>query len=258
MSPAKRVTARIRKPRKDVELGKARNFTVARPRKGASPSVARKLPLAAAAYALSVHDPRDLPHAGAPEIAFAGRSNAGKSSAINALSGRRRLAFVGKTPGRTQLINFFSLGGAGYLVDLPGYGYAGVPGAVREHWKGLVGGYIAHRPSLAGVVVVMDARHPLTDLDVTLLEWLRDSGRRAHVLLTKSDKLSKQAGQATLARVRSALAERSPGSTAQLFSSLKREGIEEAARAIARLLDPGPNGLRSAESGKNKAPAKGE
>ena len=183
-----------------------------------------------------MHDPRELPRAGAPEIAFAGRSNAGKSSAINTLSGRRRLAFVSKTPGRTQLINFFSLGEAGFLVDLPGYGYAGVPGAVRDHWKDLVGSYVAHRTSLAGVVVVMDARHPLTELDLTLLDWLRESGRGAHVLLTKSDKLSKQAALATLTRVRARLAELSPGATAQLFSSLKREGVEEAARAIATLM----------------------
>ena len=194
-----------------------------------------------------MHDPRELPRAGAPEIAFAGRSNAGKSSAINTLVGRRRLAFVSKTPGRTQLINFFSLGGAAFLVDLPGYGYAGVPGEVREHWRDLVGSYIADRLSLAAVVVVMDARHPLTDLDLTLLEWLRSADCHAHVLLTKSDKLSKQAAQSTLARVRARLAQISPGSTAQLFSSLKREGIDEAARILARL---------AAE--KNKAPAKGE
>lgn len=194
-----------------------------------------------------MHDPRQLPPPGAPEIAFAGRSNAGKSSAINALAGRRRLAFVSKTPGRTQLINFFSLGGSAYLVDLPGYGYAGVPGEVRDHWRHLVGTYIAERASLAAVVVVMDARHPLADLDLTLLEWLREARRPAHVLLTKSDKLSRQAAQATLVKVRARLGDLSPGSTAQLFSSSKREGVEEAARALSRLA-----------SAKNKAPAKGE
>ena len=201
---------------------------------------------------MSVHDPRELPRPGAPEIAFAGRSNAGKSSAINTLSGRRRLAFVSKTPGRTQLINFFSLGGAAYLVDLPGYGFAGVPGEVREHWKGLVGGYIAERSSLAAVVVVMDSRHPLTDLDLTLLEWLREANRKVHVLLTKSDKLSKQAGQSTLARVRRELAQLAPGATAQLFSSLKREGVEEAADVLGHLAS------LHVRSAKNKAPAKGE
>ena len=204
-------------------------------------------PLAQAAFTLSVHDPGELPKPGAPEIAFAGRSNAGKSSAINTLAGRKRLAFVSKTPGRTQLINFFSLGGSAFLVDLPGYGYAGVPGEVREHWKHLVGTYVATRDSLAAVVVVMDVRHPLTDLDRTLLGWLREAGRAAHILLTKSDKLSKQARQTTLAQVRRDLAQVYPGASVQLFSSLKREGIEEAARILKRLA-----------SGKNKAPAKGE
>jgi len=234
---AKPVKTRIGKPREQVKrnegTAKPRNFT--------------EFPLAKASYSLSVHDPRDLPRPGAPEIAFAGRSNAGKSSAINTLAGRRRLAFVSKTPGRTQLINFFSLGENAFLVDLPGYGYAGVPGEVRSHWKELVGRYISERTSLAAVVVVMDSRHPLTELDITLLEWLREAGRRAHVLLTKSDKLSKQAQQATLARVRRDLGELYPGATAQLFSSLKREGISEAASVLSHLA-----------AGKNKAPAKGE
>ncbi|HXF78493.1 MAG TPA: ribosome biogenesis GTP-binding protein YihA/YsxC [Usitatibacter sp.] len=241
MSPAKAVKTRIREPRKrkDSDSSVARGA----PARRAGPSLA----LAQAAYALSVHDPRELPPPGVPELAFAGRSNAGKSSAINALTGRTRLAFVSKTPGRTQLINFFSLGKSAYLVDLPGYGYAGVPGEVRAHWEDLVGGYIANRESLAAVVVVMDARHPLTALDRQLIEWLKGANRRAHVLLTKADKLSRQAATATLARVRRDLAQICPGSTAQLFSSLKREGIDEAARALAHLA-----------SEKNKAPAKGE
>ena len=184
-----------------------------------------------------MHDPRELPPPGAPEIAFVGRSNAGKSSAINTLVGRRRLAFVSKTPGRTQLINFFSLGPHAFLVDLPGYGYAGVPGAVRRHWDTLVGGYIAARSSIALVVVVMDVRHPVTDLDLRLLDWLRAAGRPAHVLLTKADKLSRQAAGATLRQVRSRLAEVSPGTTVQLFSSLKRDGIEEAIRTLGAAID---------------------
>ena len=184
---------------------------------------------------MSVHDPRELPAPGAPEIAFAGRSNAGKSSAINTLAGQRRLAFVSKTPGRTQLINFFSLGGRAFLVDLPGYGYAGVPPEIREHWKHLVGTYVAERESLAGVVVVMDVRHPLTSLDRMLLDGLAAADRPAHVLLTKADKLSKQAAQAALAKVRRELAARYPRATAQLFSSLKREGVGEAAARLAEL-----------------------
>jgi GTP-binding protein len=194
-----------------------------------------------------VHDPRELPPPGAPEIAFAGRSNAGKSSAINTLAGRRRLAFVSKTPGRTQLINFFSLDGRAFLVDLPGYGYAGVPPQLREHWKHLVGTYVAERTSLAAVVVVMDIRHPLTDLDLTLLDWLKEAGRPTHVLLTKSDKLSRQAARNALDKVRGQLARSYPGTTAQLFSSLKREGVDAAAAELARLA-----------AGKNKAPPKGE
>jgi GTP-binding protein len=194
-----------------------------------------------------VHDPRELPAPGVPEIAFAGRSNAGKSSAINALAGKRRLAFVSKTPGRTQLVNFFTVGGGSYLVDLPGYGYAGVPFAVREHWKHLVGTYVTERASLAGVVVVMDIRHPLTSLDRTLLDWLKAAGRPAHVLLTKADKLSKQAQLRALADVRRDLGQVFPRATVQLFSSLKREGLEEAAAVIERLA-----------AHKNKAPPKGE
>jgi len=234
MKPAKKVDARIQKPRGKVdERSKAHDFSA--------------FPLERAVYTLSVHDPAKLPAPGAPEIAFAGRSNAGKSSAINTLAGRRRLAFVSKTPGRTQLINFFDLGGRAFLVDLPGYGYAGVPGEVRAHWKELVGTYISERASLAGVVVVMDVRHPLTTLDTTLLDWLHEAGRPAHILLTKSDKLSKQAQQMALAKVRRQLAQSYPQATVQLFSSLKREGVEEAASALSALA-----------AGKNKAPAKGE
>src|SRR5512140_753412 len=225
MTPAKPVRTRIQEPReKTVRKGG-----------GAKPENFTAFPLASATYALSVHDPALLPAPGAPEIAFAGRSNAGKSSAINTLAGRRRLAFVSKTPGRTQLINFFSLGSAAFLVDLPGYGYAGVPGEVRAHWKELVGTYIADRPSLAAVVVVMDIRHPLTPLDLTLLEWLREAGRRAHILLTKADKLSRQAAQATLAKVRRELDRIYPEATVQLFSSLKRDGVAEAASALGAL-----------------------
>ena len=206
-----------------------------------------ELALQKATYALSVHDPKELPRPGAPEIAFAGRSNAGKSSAINTLTGRRRLAFVSKTPGRTQLINFFSLGSGAFLVDLPGYGFADAPIAVRKHWEVLVGEYIASRDSLAAVVVVMDARHPLAPLDRQLLGWLREAGRATHVLLTKADKLSKQAAQVTLVKARNELHELCPGATVQLFSSLKSQGIDEATKILSRLAFH-----------KNKAPPKGE
>ena len=204
-----------------------------------------------AAYKLSVHDPRELPAPAAPEVAFVGRSNAGKSSAINTLVNRRRLAFVSKTPGRTQLINFFSLGPAAFLVDLPGYGYAGVPGAVKQHWETLVGEYIANRDSLALVVVVMDIRHPLTELDRRLLDWLKSAGRRAHVLLTKADKLSKEGGKLALAKVRQALARDYPATSVSLFSSLKREGLDAAGAAMGRAVD-------AFRAQKTRAPPKGE
>ena len=239
---------RIRKPReKNKETRKPGDFTVAGSRVATRTS--KGLNLASAAFALSVHDTRELPRPGAPEIAFAGRSNAGKSSAINALAGRRRLAFASKTPGRTQLINFFALGDAAFLVDLPGYGFAGVPLPVRRHWEALVGDYVAQRESLAGIVIVMDARHPLTPLDHELLAWIAPAGRRVHVLLTKADKLSKQAQQTTLARTRNELSRLYEGSTVQLFSSLKREGLAEAAARLSGWV---------LDATKTKAPAKGE
>src|SRR5258708_14923583 len=161
MSPAKPVTARIRGPRGKGRVGKgSKPADSSAAKRSFARSAAGTLAFRSAAYALSAHDPRELPAPGVPEIAFAGRSNSGKSSAINALAGRRRLAFVRKTPGRTQLINFFSLGGDAFLVDLPGYGYAGVPLDIRHHWEELVGGYIANRESLAAVAGVNDATHP--------------------------------------------------------------------------------------------------
>ncbi len=241
---------RIREPRekdRKEKQGKPGDFTASRTSVASAKSASGELKLQNAAYALSVHDPKALPPPGAPEIAFAGRSNAGKSSAINTLTGRRRLAFVSKTPGRTQLINFFSLGTGAFLVDLPGYGFADAPIAVRKHWEILVGEYIATRDSLAAVVVVMDARHPLTPLDRTLIGWLRDAGRSTHVLLTKSDKLSKQAAQVTLNKARKELNELCPTATVQLFSSLNSQGIDEANQTLSRLA------FR-----KNKAPPKGE
>jgi len=201
-----------------------------------------------ARYLLSVHDPRLLPGESLPEIAFIGRSNAGKSSALNTLAGRRRLAFVSKTPGRTQLINFFAVDGDAFLVDLPGYGYAGVPHEVRQHWDKLVGEYVFHRGALAGVIIVMDSRHPLTPQDRRLLDWLLPSGRSVHVLLSKCDKLSAQGGHRTLAQVRKDLAQVYPGATAQLFSSLKRLGTAEAQACIEAWV----------ATHKQKAPAQGE
>jgi GTP-binding protein len=169
-----------------------------------------------------------LPPQDVPELAFAGRSNVGKSSVINALANRRRLAFVSKTPGRTQTINFFDLGGRGRLVDLPGYGYARVPQSVRAQWDALVGGYLASRRALAGIVVLMDARRPFTPHDEHLLEWLRPFGRRRLVLLTKCDKLARSERAAQLRKARARLETTDPGARLQLFSSLSGEGVDEA------------------------------
>ena len=178
----------------------------------------------------------DLPPESRREIAFAGRSNSGKSSVINTLADQRQLARVSKTPGRTQLINYFALGEGRFLVDLPGYGYAKVPVATRAPWGRVLGDYLQTRDQLAGLALVMDVRHPLTKLDWGLLEWFRPTGRPVHVLLTKADKLSRLAALHTLQDVRSTLAATSPNWTAQLFSSLKRTGIEDAEAVLSSWL----------------------
>jgi GTP-binding protein len=164
--------------------------------------------------------PADFPPPGPPEVAFAGRSNVGKSSAINAILGRRRLAFTSKTPGRTQTINFFDLGDGARLVDFPGYGYAKVPRPLRAQWAELVGGYLQAERALVAIVLVMDARHPFTPLDRQLLGWL--SGTRVLVLLSKADKLTRSEQAATLKKT-AAL----PGGDVRLFSSLTRQGVDE-------------------------------
>ncbi|MFC4160439.1 ribosome biogenesis GTP-binding protein YihA/YsxC [Chitinimonas lacunae] len=173
----------------------------------------------------TANDLKSLPRDGW-EVAFAGRSNAGKSSAINTLANRTRLAYVSKTPGRTQHINYFNLGNDRFLVDLPGYGYAQVPEDVRAHWEKLLARYLQTRDSLIGLVLIMDSRHPLKPLDVQMLDWFAPTGRPVHVLLTKSDKLTKQEASKTLAEVRRGL-EPWPHCTVQLFSSLKKQGVAD-------------------------------
>ncbi|MGC2519082.1 MAG: ribosome biogenesis GTP-binding protein YihA/YsxC [Burkholderiales bacterium] len=189
-----------------------------------------------AAFFKSVAALEDLP-ASTSEIAFAGRSNAGKSSALNTLARKRRLAFVSKTPGRTQLINFFALGGERFLVDLPGYGYAKVPDAVRAPWEQLLGAYLQTREPLRGLALVMDVRHPLTDLDRTMLAWFRPTGKPVHVLLTKADKLSRAAALSVLREVQRELASLASNYSVQLFSSLKKSGIEEAEAVLGQWLE---------------------
>jgi len=186
-------------------------------------------------FETSIAKPGALPPADGPEIAFAGRSNAGKSSAINTLADHTRLAYVSKTPGRTQLLNFFRLPCGARLVDLPGYGYAAVPEKIRRQWQGLIEDYLTTRPNLAGLVLMMDTRHPLTPLDWQMIGWFAPSGRPIHVLLTKSDKLSRGAASATLNQVRTALKNHKDNNghfTAQLFSSLTKTGIEECEQVV--------------------------
>jgi len=162
------------------------------------------------------------------EIAFAGRSNAGKSSAINALCDQKALARTSRTPGRTQLLNFFRVDDARRLVDLPGYGYAAVSESIKQTWQGALADYLEQRQCLKGLVLVMDARHPLKDYDIQMLEWANHIGIPVHVLLTKVDKLNRKQQAASMKKVEEALREFSVDFSAQLFSSLKRWGVEEA------------------------------
>lgn len=188
-----------------------------------------------ATYVASAHDLEQLPLDLGVEVAFVGRSNSGKSSAINTLANHKRLAFVSKTPGRTQLINFFTITQGRTLVDLPGYGYAKVPPAVKAHWTELLAAYVSTRKALKGLVIIMDSRHPMRDLDTELLNWYRPTNKPVHVLLTKSDKLTRNEQAKTLREVKRQLVEGQYNATAQLFSSLKRTGVPEAEIAIGKL-----------------------
>jgi GTP-binding protein len=201
----------------------------------------------------------DLPKYKVPEIAFAGRSNAGKSTAINLLCNQKRLAFASKTPGRTQHINFFSIGGAhvgqhrkdptrideirAFLVDLPGYGYAEVSGSAKDHWQDLLGRYVQVRDPLVALVLIMDARRPFTELDIQMLEWFAGTGKPIHCLLSKADKLNRSEAADALRLAHTVLSSYVDESgtplpfTAQLFSATKRIGVDEADQKIRDLLD---------------------
>jgi GTP-binding protein len=192
-----------------------------------------------AVFLTTVANLRDLPQDSVREVAFAGRSNAGKSSAINTLAGRVRLAYVSKTPGRTQHLNYFTLADGKYFVDLPGYGYAKAPEAIRSQWEGLIGPYLSEREQLAGLVVIMDIRRPMTDLDLRLIDWFRPTGRPIHILLSKADKLSRQEQTKALRSVKAEVATWGDAElySVQLFSSLKKTGVEEAEGVLANWLD---------------------
>lgn len=209
-------------------------------------------PFLLASFAVAAGRAREFPAPDRPEVAFAGRSNVGKSSAINALANRKRLAFVSKTPGRTQTINFFDLGEQGRLVDLPGYGYAGAPQAVRAGWERLAGGYFKERRCLAGVVVLTDARRPLSASDLQLLEWLRPLAVPRLVLLAKSDLLSRTERAAALARTRGTLARLGVAARLLPFSSRDQQGAAQARDLLQQWLRDG----RPA-AGNKKPPAKG-
>ena len=189
-----------------------------------------------ARFLTSAAKPQDFPPEAGPELAFAGRSNVGKSSAINALAGRKRLAFFSKTPGRTQTINFYDLGDQGRLADLPGYGHATAPKSLRASWDVLIGGYLTGRRSLGAVVVLMDARRPLTANDRQFLEWLRPVPALRLVLLSKSDKLTRAEQAKTLASTRAALDTAAMSSEVMLFSSKSDEGVEAARGLLERWL----------------------
>lgn len=187
-------------------------------------------------FRYAVHQVADLPPDQGAEVAFAGRSNAGKSTAINALANRRKLAFVSKTPGRTQAINFFDMGHQRFLVDLPGYGYAKVPKSEQVRWDELISTYISYRNSLILLIIIVDARHGLTILDRQMLHWLAPTGKPVHVLLTKSDKLTRQQALTVLRTTEAELAQHPGEASAQIFSGTHKTGVKQAQAVIAKWL----------------------
>lgn len=172
------------------------------------------------------------------EIAIVGRSNAGKSSLLNTLTNQNRLAYTSKTPGRTQHINYFEISDGVHLVDLPGYGYAKVPEKIRMHWVDLLGNYLRDRQEIIGLVLIMDSRHPLKDLDLHMIDFFSQSGKPLHVVLSKSDKLTHQEKIKTLREVKAAIAEYGFNNLSlQMFSAPKRLGIEELETQLSRWLE---------------------
>lgn len=185
-----------------------------------------------ASFLTSVAESRQLPPDQGREIAIAGRSNSGKSSALNALTGRQALARVSRTPGRTQMINFFEIEERRYLVDLPGYGYARVSAAVQRRWQASLEAYLVQRRALAGLILVMDVRHPATELDCQLLDWNEQRGLPCHMLLTKCDKVGRGRGIETLRKIQREHAGSGRGRSAQLFSATKKVGLDELVKVL--------------------------
>ncbi|UZR28165.1 ribosome biogenesis GTP-binding protein YihA/YsxC [Methylococcus mesophilus] len=196
-----------------------------------------KIPPVSIRYLRSILELKDAPPDQGYEVAFAGRSNAGKSSAINTLANIGRLARVSKTPGRTQMINFFTIDDERRLVDLPGYGYAKVPGEIHRRWEAALERYLRYRESLRGVFLLMDIRHPFTEMDEIMIEWCAHRSIALHVALTKSDKLSRGAARNTWLLAKTRLASYgAPDFSVQLFSSLKKTGTEEAWEVLGKWL----------------------
>lgn len=184
---------------------------------------------------------RDAPEDTGHEVAFAGRSNAGKSSAINTLTCQKSLARISKTPGRTQLLNFFAVTKTTRFVDLPGYGYAKVPIEIKKQWHRMIETYLNERKSLCGIILVMDIRHPLTDFDRQMVEWCQHAQLPLHILLTKADKLKFGAAKNTLLAVQNELKKFQVPVTVQLFSALNRQGIDEIHQLLDRWLEFAPS-----------------
>jgi GTP-binding protein len=207
-----------------------------------------------ATYWLSAHKLEQLPEDIGFEVAFAGRSNSGKSSAINVITEQKKLARTSKTPGRTQQINFFKLDENRRLVDLPGYGFAKVPLALKQHWQQTLERYLQVRRSLRGLVLMMDVRHPLTEFDQEMLNWCSLYDMPVHVLLTKADKISRNKGSAVLKKVHQHLADLSGESNVQLFSALKRVGIEEVRQGLNRWLEVSNESAQASLPSKRKTP----
>ena len=190
------------------------------------------MPLRNAQFLISCELFSQCPEDSGQEVAFAGRSNAGKSSALNTLTGQAKLARTSKTPGRTQLINFFSIDEQRRLVDLPGYGFARVPKAIKARWQRSLDQYLNERKSLQGLVLLMDIRHPMKEFDVMMLNWAIEKKLPLHILLTKADKLKKGAAKSTLLQLQRELKDYNNLVSVQLFSSLKRSGVEEATNVL--------------------------
>lgn len=200
------------------------------------PPVPALIPFNSAIYSISASTLEQCPADTALEVAFVGRSNAGKSSAINVLTGQHKLARTSKTPGRTQLLNFFTLGDNRYIVDLPGFGYAKVPPAMKKKWQQQLARYLRQRKSLKGLVLLMDIRHPFMDSDETMIDWCLDARLPLHILLTKADKLTRGAARAELLQCRKRLAAHADLVSVQLFSSMTKEGVDELRATLSNWL----------------------